>query len=306
MKNKLTLLIGTVIALVLVAYMIMFQLRYDEWAVVSTFGSAGGSSVKKDPRLYFKWPPPIQTVKRYSRLVQVLDDEMEEVITKDNQVIVVKTYLAWRIGDPLAFLKELGTIPRANAQLMQMGRNVRGVFSRYNFNEMVNPNAAQVKLQAMEQEATDQLQKLVASESFGIEIERLGIRRIMIPEKVTERVFERMKQERRRLAAEATTSGEAEARRITEQAQQISDQILSFADRFAGAIELEGDREASRYLAVFQADPELANFLRWTENLETMLKHRTTFFLSTDQILSPQHLLGAREHALPGTGKKPR
>ncbi len=100
------------------------------------------------------------------------------------------------------------------------------------------------------------------------------------------------------MAADARTSGEAEAKRITGEAEQISNQILSFANRLAGAIRLEGDIEASEYLEPFKQDPSLANFLRWTEEVEKMLKHRTQFVLSAESILSPHHLLGATEHAL--------
>ena len=298
MKNKLTLLIGVLVVIVLLAYMFVFQLRDDEWAVVSTFRSADTSNVKTAAGLHFKWFPPIQTVTKYSKLVQMMDDELEAVATRDNHVVIVKTYLAWRIADPLAFLRSVTTVDRAKARLGIMMRDVRGVFSRYDFNDIVNPDPTQVKLAEMEDEATKVLSQLVGREDLGLTIERLGIRRIVVPEQVTERVFERMTQERERLAAEATTSGEAEAKRITEEAEQIKEQILSFADRFAGAIRLEGDIEASKYLDPLGENPELANFLRWTEALETMLKHRTTFMLSTEQVLSPQRLLGAREHAL--------
>ena len=150
----------------------------------------------------------------------------------------------------------------------------------------------------MEEEATRHVADRVKQDAMGLSVQRMGIRRILVPEKVTEKVFERMKQERERLAESAKASGEAEARSITAKATQIREQILAFADRFAGAIRLEGDAEAAQYLTQFKKDPELATFLRWTEALERMLKHRTTFVLSTEQVLSPKHLLGARDHAM--------
>ena len=306
MKNKLTLLIGILVVIVLLAYMFMFQLRYDEVAVVSTFRNADSSNVHDEPGLYFKWFPPIQTVTRYSTLVQMMDDQLEAVATRDNHVVIVKTYLDWRIADPLAFLRSVTTVDRAKTRLGSMMRDVRGVFSRYDFNDMVHPDPTRVKLADMERDATEVLRQLVEREKLGLEILRLGIRRIVVPQQVTERVFERMTQERERLAAEATTSGEAEAKRITEEAEQIKEQILSFADRFAGSIRLEGQIEAAEYLTPLREDPELANFLRWTEALEMMLKHRTTLVLSTDHLLSPDYLLGAREHALKDSASRDR
>ncbi len=298
MKNKLTFLVGVLVVLVLLAYMFMFQVRYDEVAVVSTFRSADASSIQSEPGLYFKWFPPIQTVTKYSTLVQMMDDQLETVATRDNHTVIVKTYLAWRIDDPLAFLRRLNTVDRARARLGKMMREVRSVFSRYDFNDMVHTDPDRVKLAEMELEATRVLAEKVDREDLGLKIERMGIRRIIMPSKVTERVFERMKQERERLAAKATTSGEAEAKRITQEAEQIREQILSFADRFAGTIRLKGKIEAVKYLEHYREDPELANFLRWTEALETFLKHRTTFFLTIDHVFSPERLLGATEHAL--------
>ena len=298
MKNRLTLLIGVVVVIVLLAYMFMFQVRYDEWAIVSTFGKTTESSVKTEPDIYFKWLAPIQKVTKYSKLVHLMDDELEEVATRDNHVVIIKTYLAWRVDDPLAFSIKLGTVERAETRLTTFVRDTRRIFSQYNFSDIVNPEPAQVRLAQMEQEATEELRQRVTSEGYGLKIEQLGIRRILVPERVTESVFDRMKQEREVLAADAKTSGEAEAKSITEEAKQKSEQILSFAKSVAGNIEREGDVEAAEYLEPMEKDPALAIFLRWNESVEKILRHRTTFVLSTGEVLSPQYLLGAREHAL--------
>lgn len=298
MKNRMLLLVGLAVMAVLLARMVIYQVRFDEVAVVTTFGRAGSSSVKTDSGAYLRLPPPIQQVTKYSTLDQLLEDELEEVSTRDHHVVIVKTFLVWKIEDPLVFMQNVGSVDDARLRLTRMVRDVRGVFSQYDFDAMVNPDPKKIMLEQMESEATDLIAASVAGDGMGLSVQRLGIRRILVPEKVTEKVFERMKQERERLAESAKASGEAKARSITAKATQIKAQILAFADRFAGAIRLEGDKEAAQYLTQFKKDPELATFLRWTEALENMLKHRTTFVLSTEQVLSPNHLLGAHEHAL--------
>lgn len=298
MKNRMLLFVGVVVLAVLLACMVIFQVRFDEVAVVTTFGRAGSSSVKRDSGAYFRLPPPIQQVTKYSTLNQLLEDNLEEVSTRDNHVVIVKTFLVWKIDDPLVFMQNVGSIANARTRLSPMVRDARGVFSRYDFDAMVNPDPTKVRLEHMEDEATKLITTRVSQDAMGLSVQRMGIRRILVPERITEKVFERMKQERERLAESAKASGEAEARSITAKATQIRDQILAFAERFAGAIRLEGDKEAAEYLTHFKKDPELAIFLRWTESLERMLQHRTTFVLSTEQILSPNHLLGASEHAM--------
>ena len=300
MKNRLTLFVGILILLVLLAKMFMFQVRYDQWAVVSTLGRTTEASVKREPGLYFRWPPPIQSVTEYSRLVQIMDNVAEELQTQDKQVIIVKTFLAWRIVDPQKFFEKVGrNIEQGQAKLRPLARGIpKVVLGGYKFSDMVNMDPDKVKLAQIEKIAREQLQEQVSRNAFGLEIEHLGIRRILVPEQVTQSVFQRMIGERQRLAQGAKSSGEAEARRITEEAQQISEQILSFAESVASTIRLEGDAEAARYLDPFAEDPSLANFLRWTETLGKILKHRTHFVLSTEQVLSPEYLLGANKHAL--------
>ena len=203
------------------------------------------------------------------------------------------------------FMQKVGSVENARTRLSPMVRDSRSVFSKYDFEAMVNADSSKVKLDQMEDELKQQIVDAVSKDKMGLSVHRVGIRRILVPETVTGKVFERMKQERERLAESAKAAGEAEARSTTAKASQIREQILAFAERFAGAIRLEGDAEAAQYLTQFKEDPELATFLRWTEALERMLKHRTTFVLSTEQVLSPNHLLGAHEHALGEMGANP-
>lgn len=297
MKNRLTFLVGILVLAVLLAYMLMFQVRYDEWTVVSTFGRADEDSVKDAPRLYFKWPPPIQKTSKYSKLIQMTEDELEEVATSDNHVVIIKTYLAWRIDEPLAFFNKLGDLEQAEARLRPMMRDIRGVFSGFRFTDMVNPDPTRVRLTQMEDQATGLLQEKSTREGLGLKIERLGIRRILVPEKITESVFERMKQERIRMAENARSSGKSQATKITEEAENISNQILSFANRLAGTIRLEGDKEAAQYLKEFRKDPDLAIFLRWAET-QKILKHRSTFILPIEWIISPDYMLNTMRQVL--------
>jgi regulator of protease activity HflC (stomatin/prohibitin superfamily) len=62
MKNSFTILMGTVIAAALLAYMFLYQVRYDQVAVRTTFDKADAGSVQKDPGLKFRLPWPINKV----------------------------------------------------------------------------------------------------------------------------------------------------------------------------------------------------------------------------------------------------
>ena len=60
MKNSFTILMGAVIAAALLSYMFLYQVRYDQVAVRTTFDKADDEgSVQTDPGLKFRLPWPI-------------------------------------------------------------------------------------------------------------------------------------------------------------------------------------------------------------------------------------------------------
>ena len=120
-----------------------------------------------------------------------------------------------------------------------------------------------------------------AASGYGIEIVRVGIQRIKLPTTTTDRVFDRMKEERMRMAQKARSQGKAEADAIRSRAQSASSRILAFAERTAQAIMAKGDEEAAAAYEPFAKDPELAIFLRKIEMLKTTLPYNTTFLLDT-------------------------
>ena len=90
--------------------MFMFQVGYDEVAVLTTFDraeapqrSAEGQivapgSLRTQPGLYFRLPWPIQKVYVYDKRLRLHESRLEQIQTEDNKSVVVSAYLAWRIG----------------------------------------------------------------------------------------------------------------------------------------------------------------------------------------------------------------
>lgn len=303
-KQSVNLVIGILIAILLAAYMFTFQVRYDEVAVVTTFDkatppqyNADGSideenpgSLKLEPGLYFKWFWPIQSEYKYPKRVQVLEDQLEEQQTADGYAVIVNTYLAYRISDPHAFFRTMKDEDNARAQLRPLLREIRGIISQYEWNQLVNTDASKLRLAEIEAEALEQIQSRLTAQKYGIEAERFGIRRVVLPEAVTEKVFERMRQTRQSLAERARAEGDAKAAAIRSEARSAQQRILAFAERRAQAIRAEGDREAATYYRMFQENEQFAVFLRRVEALKAILANNTTFVL-TAQDLTPLQLL---------------
>jgi len=153
-ENSFVILVATILVALLLSNMFLYQVRYDQVAVRTTFDRADESSVQDAPGLKWRWPWPINKVSLYSKRLQVLDDKIEELQTADGKSVIIKTYLTWRIADPLAFYVTLKDPTEANRQMASQLREIRGLISNYDFDELVNVDRSKLKLAAIEEEAT--------------------------------------------------------------------------------------------------------------------------------------------------------
>lgn len=299
MKNSLTFLIGIAVFVILVVYMFTFQVRYDEVAVRTTFGKAqeptrdeqtgeiiDAGDLITEPGLKFKAPWPIQKVYTYSNQVHILQDRLEQVTTSDGATVVVRLYVAWRIDDPYAFFRSLNNVENAQSKLHPMLRQLMGVISQYSFDQFVNTDPAQIRLREIEERCVEQLRRQLAGiqPSYGIRVEQVGINRVILPAASTEKVFERMRKTRERMAEAARAEGRAQASTIESDAAGARDRILAFAERRAQAIRAEGDLEAARYYEQFKENQDFAIFIDQMNALQGMLSHNTTFILDANKL----------------------
>ena len=284
MKNSFTMLVGGAIFLALLAYTFLYQVRYDQVAVRTTFDKAEAASVQSTPGLKWRLPWPIHKVTHYSKRLQLLEDKLEELQTADGKSVIVRTYLTWRIEKPLEFYVTLKDPTEAARQLSSRLREIRGIISRYRLDELVNIDPARLKLTTIEDEAKAALETSLAASGYGLKVESVGIYKIVLPEATTEKIFETMIKTRERLAENALQEGQAQASAIRSEATSARDRILAFAERRAQTIRSQGDREAAKEYESFAKNEDFAIFLRKVEALKKMLDHNTTFVLSADSL----------------------
>ncbi len=284
MKNSFVLLVGLIIVGVLLSHMFLYQVRYDQVAVRTTFDKAEEASVQDSPGLKWRWPWPVNKVTLYPRRLQLLEDKIEELQTADGKSVIVRTYLTWRIVDPLKFYITLKDPSEAARKLSSRLREVRGLISGHRFDELVNLDRSKLKLDQIEGDAVTMLDQAMKEAGYGIKVESVGIHKIILPESTTEKVFETMIASRERLAENALQEGQAQASAIRSEATSARDRIVAFAERRAQAIRAQGDREASVQYQSFAKNEEFAIFLRKVEALKKMLDHNTTFVLSAESL----------------------
>jgi membrane protease subunit HflC len=279
-KNALTLIVAAVLLVIFALLLFTYQVRQSEVVVVSRFLKP--TDTKSDPGLYFKLPWPVDSITRFDQRVQTFEDKYDENYLADNSLLLTSVFVGWRISDGRQFmvLFKDGSVASAQRQLEQVVRSAKlAVIGKHGLADFVNSDASQLKFAKIEQEIQDAVKAELAKNNYGIAIEFIGIKRIGLPESVTQTVFDRMKAERTKFISEAQFKGEAEAAKIKSSAEREAADVLANAHAAATRIEGAGVAEAAKTLAVFQQNPDLAIFQLQLEALKNSVNQKTTLIL---------------------------
>jgi modulator of FtsH protease HflC len=278
-RNPLTLIIGLLLIVVFGLLLFVFQVRQSQVAVVTTFGNPTRPITQPGP--YLKWPWPIQKVWWFDQRVQNFEDRLTEGLTRDSFNLLTSVYVGWKVSDPAAFFPRFAgsanPISAAEALLDQwLGNAKTAVVSRHPLGDFLSTTDNGASFASIEHEILAAIQAQLQTNNFGLQIEFLGIKRLQLPDSVSQSVFERMTSERKRLADQFQYEGEAEAQRIRSGAERRTAELLANAQGQATAIKGQGEAEAAKSLKVFQQNPELASFIFRLSALEDSLKDRST------------------------------
>jgi len=280
MKNIAITIFIALVVIVMGLYLISFQVRETESALVTRFGQPVRTITK--PKLCFKFPAPIERVHRFDSRLQVFQADLSETTTKGAIPIIVNTYVVWKIEEPLKFLNTVGTNKEAEAKLYsQITDTQNRIIGQYSFGEFVNSDPAKIQLKKIEEEMLADL-KTTLSDEYGIEIKTLGIKQLKVNKDVTAKVFERMKAARSLRTKATISEGQGEATRIKGDANYKKSVLLNTAEARALDIKGQGDAEAARHYKMLEEDPELAMFLRNIQSLVNMIKDRSTLVVPAD------------------------
>jgi modulator of FtsH protease HflC len=311
-RNYVTIAIGVLLVVIFALLLFCFQVRNTQIALVTTFGkptrSINVDPLHPQPGLYFKWPWPIEKVQFFDKRIQDFEgkgDKFEETLTQDHYPLLIRVYAGWNINNPALFRERFGdSLERAQSDLESLVRSAKSaVVGQHPFSQFISADEKQVRIAQIEQEILTNVQP-AAQANYGIDVRFLGIERLGLPESVTQKVLDRMKEERQRYVQKLQAEGEAQARDIRSAADRQATNILSRAQ--AQVIEIRGqaDAEAAQALAVFKENPDLAIFLLKINALEESLKERSTLIL--DQRTPPFDLLDAAARGNPAAAPSGR
>lgn len=287
-------LIIVLVLLVVLGFMVTYVVRFNEAAVVTTFGKADASSVINEEGLRFKWPYPFQKVITYDKRVRFIQAKQETKQTAEKSQVIVTSFLTWRVSDPLEFYKRFGGAGEGDARrhyveaekiLEAKLRAAAGAVSRFKVSELISADESGTKLPALEAAMLADLrgtgESTSALSTYGIEPVAVGISGIGLPPETTREVFKTMKAARDKIANAINVQGTSDASRIRSEAENNATKIQKFAEQLAATIKSQGDVEAAQYLAQMKQDPQLAVFIQNMDFLRNFSGKRTTLVLPT-------------------------
>lgn len=254
--------------LAFIAYNSYFIVHQTQTALVLEFGNP--KRVITKPGLYWK-TPIVQTVEFFDKRILDVEISNKEVTASDQKRLVVDAFARYKIIDPLLFFQSVTDEAGAHARIDNvMDAAMRSVLGGSTFIDVVK-----LKREALMHQIAERVNGEV--KDFGIEIVDVRIKRADLPEANSQAIYERMKTERQREAAEIRAQGNEQSKRIKATADRGVTVLIAEANRDSERLRGEGDAERNRiYAGAFSKDPDFFAFYRSMQAYEEGLKSNDT------------------------------
>jgi modulator of FtsH protease HflC len=264
--------IAIVVAVVVLAVlfsMIAFSVDQRQRAIVFQLGEI--KEVVEEPGLHFKWPL-IQNVRYFDKRILTLDTpDTERFITSEKKNVLVDSFVKWRISDlKQYYISVQGDETRAQTQLGQTVKAaLQDEFSKRTVHDVIS--GERDKIMQVVREKVD-----VDMKKIGMQIVDVRLKRVDLPQEVSEAVFRRMDAERKSVAAELRSKGFSEAEKIRAEADRDREVIVAESYRDAQRVKGEGDAKAAAiYARAFSENPEFYSFYRSLDAYRASFKNKS-------------------------------
>jgi len=250
---------GIVIVLALALLVVsnsVYVVKETERAVKLKFGELVDADIPAG--LHFKLPL-VHVVRKFDARILTLDSETESFFTSERKRLMVDSYAKWRIADVSAYYRATGGDEAIahNRLANRINDGLRNQFGTRTLHEVVSGERDQLMLDILAH-----LNSTVR-ESLGIEVIDVRVRKIDLPDEVSDQVFRRMTAEREKEARELRAKGNEQGIKIRADADRQKTIIEADAYRESEKIRGLGDATATAmYAESFNKDPEFYAFTR--------------------------------------------
>ena len=257
-----------------IVYSSLFTVNQTQQALVLQLGNPKRAIV--EPGLNFKMPF-IQNVEYYDSRILDLDPPQQQILLADQKRINVDAFARWKITDALEFRKRAVTFA-----------NFRQIFGN-RLNSAVRGEMAKVSLADLLSDTRVEVMGLITNQmrsqaaEFGVEVIDVRVGRTDLPVETSQAVYNRMRSDRVKEAAQLRAEGEEIKAKIQAEADRERTVILAEANRQGQILRGEGEATRNAVLAeAFGRDAEFFAFYRSMEAYRDSLSSGTTMVLSPD------------------------
>jgi membrane protease subunit HflC len=232
-----------------------------------------------DPGLKLKIPL-IENLVVLDKRNQALEAPQEEIISADQQRLVVDAFIRYRISNPVAFYRTLRDEAVAADRLQPLiNSSLRQVLGAATASQIISSQRAEVMANAL-----GDIRRRAARSHLGIEVVDLRIKRADLPTANQQAVYRRMRSNLQQQAAQIRAIGEQNRLEVVADADKQVTITLANATAQAFATRGAGDAESAKIFASsFGKDARFAAFYRSLQAYEGAFDDgQTTMVLSPD------------------------
>ncbi len=242
---------------VVVAFIMMslFYVDERELAVKFRFGEIVESEY--EPGLHFKIPV-VNNVQYFPKRILTVNNPQELFLTREKKNLFVDFFIKWQIVDVADYYRATRGEQVLSAQrLLEIVKDgIRAEFAKRTVPEVVTAERRELMDEMLAKARED-------AKQLGIHVVDVRVKRIEFSEEVSESVFNRMRQERARVAAELRAEGAENAEQIRADADRQRTIILAEAYRDAEKVKGQGDAtSADTYAQAYEQNEEFYRFYR--------------------------------------------
>ncbi|MBQ9976142.1 MAG: SPFH/Band 7/PHB domain protein [Clostridia bacterium] len=236
---------GPIIALIVViAIFIIANVKIVPQASAFVIERLGAYHATWNTGLHFKFPFIDRIAKKVSLMEQVSDFPPQPVITKDNVKMQIDTVVFYQITDCKLFAYGVANPMSAIENLT--ATTLRNIIGELELDEtLTSRDVINTKMRAILDVATD---------PWGIKINRVELKNIMPPKEIQEAMEKQMKAERERREAILIAEGEKHSAILVAEGQKESAILNAEAEKQSAILKAEAEKEARIRLAEGEAE----------------------------------------------------
>lgn len=280
-RNTFRIAIGVLAVLLIALSSTAYSVREQHTALVNRFGK--NIDTIEEAGLHWKLPWPIDKVVDIDRRRRVFNTRNTEMLTQDKRNVILLSYVQWRVADALRFYQAVGSIEGADSKLDGLVTNAKiAALGENKLSAFVSTNPEDLKVEEVEASILADV-RAVAFDEYGIEVERVGFKRLSLPEENITSVFTQMRAERQKEAQGLRALGETSANQIRKDTDLEVAKLVAAAEKEAEETRGAANAEAARiYREAQEGHEEFYVFLRQLEGLSKILGENASVILRTD------------------------